>query len=326
MNALSMNAKSSRETPEHDGLWNVNELEDKAVRPVQWGQTGSGVFKALSTTRKKLKPGVYAITLDKNDGASVFIQKETAGDDLILLGGSKAKEVIDEIKSFWSLAERFKERGFLHRRGYLLYGPQGTGKSSIIQQVAKDTIERDGVVFLCANPAFFSQALRTFRDIEPARPIMCVFEDIDAIIKRYGEDELLSILDGANQINTVLNLASTNYPEVLDRRIISRPRRFDRVYKIGPPSIQMRSEYMKSKLPKGEPLKKWLKATEGLSFAGMTEALISVLCFGNDLNGTIKILTDIEHGHPSSEDFGYASIGFEKNEPSNETMSVDLDD
>lgn len=298
-------------SPEHSGTWSVSELEDKAIRPVQWGQTGAGIFKALSTTRKKLKAGVYAISRDNNDGAMVFIKKETRNDELILLRDSQAKAVIDEVRSFWELEEKFKQNGFLHRRGYMLYGPQGTGKSSIVQQVVNDTISRDGVVFLCANPSFFSSAISTFRDVEPTRPILCVFEDIDAIIKRYGEDELLSILDGANQINTVLNLATTNYPELLDRRIISRPRRFDRIYKIGPPDRKTRSEFLKKKLPKNQSAKKWLLATEGLSFAGMSEALISVLCLGNNLDETVKVLTNIENGHPSSEDFGKASeIGF----------------
>lgn len=315
--------KKQESSLEHHGVWGTDDIEDKVVRPVQWGQMGAGVFKALSTTRRRLKAGVYAVSRDNNDGSMIFIKKETHCDDIILLEDSQSKKIIDEIRSFWSLADKFKQNGFLHRRGYMLYGPAGTGKSVIVQQIVNDTITRDGVVFVCANPVFFSMALATFRDVEPERPILCVFEDIDAIIKRYGEDELLSILDGANQINTVLNIASTNYPETLDRRIISRPRRFDRVYKIGPPDQKTRSEFLKHKLPKGQALKEWLKATEGLSFAGMTEALISVLCLGNKLKDTVKILTDIENGHPSSEDFGTAGgLGFSNDEDSEDEAVV----
>jgi SpoVK/Ycf46/Vps4 family AAA+-type ATPase len=142
--------------------------------------------------------------------------------------------------------------------------------------------------------------------------MVCIFEDIDAIIKRYGEDLLLSVLDGSNMVDRVLNIGTTNYPEHLDKRIVSRPRRFDRVIKISAPNKKIRKEFLAKKLPKGEDVEKWVRMTEGLSFAGMTEAIISVTCLGNKFEDTIKILTDLENGHPSSGDFGTkVPLGFD---------------
>ena len=63
-------------------------------------------------------------------------------------------------------------------------------------------------------------ALKVFREIEPNRSIIYIFEDIDSIIEHHGEDEILSVLDGEMQVNKVLNIATTNYPERLDRRIV----------------------------------------------------------------------------------------------------------
>ena len=57
------------------------------------------------------------------------------------------------------------------------------------------------------------------RSIEPDTQIVCLFEDIDAYIGTYGEEEILSLLDGETQINKVLNVATTNYPRKLDQRI-----------------------------------------------------------------------------------------------------------
>lgn len=309
---------------EEEGVWDLGELEDKATKPNQWGAVGSKTFKALTTTRKHLTPGAYSIMLDNNDGQPIFFQKAVKSDDLIRFAGSIADAVLKEIDEFWNKAAVFKKAGFLHRRGYLLYGPQGTGKSSIVQRIIGDVVKRGGVVFYCENPKFFSKGLSTFRQVEPDRPLVCVFEDIDAIIKRYGEDELLSILDGGNQVDTVLNLATTNYPELLDKRIISRPRRFDRVHKILAPDDTIRTQYLKKKLPKNQNLKEWVKKTKGLSFAGMTEALISVTCLGNKLDPTIKILRDIEKGHPSSDDFGSkVGLGFDQKEEDDDLDRVE---
>lgn len=291
---------------------------DKALRPTQWGVIQTDTYKALSVTRRRLTPGAYTITRDNQDMQPIFFKKDVKSDETLMSEGLSS-QIIREVQEFWAKGDTFQKHGFLHSRGYLLYGGQGVGKSSIVHQVMVDTIGKGGVVFICGNPTFFMLGLKVFRQTEPDRPIVCVFEDIDAIIKKYGEDDLLSILDGANQVDKVLNIATTNYPETLDRRIISRPRRFDRVYKIEAPDEGVRRSYLKSKLPKTEKLDKWVKKTKGVSFAGLAEAIISVLCLGNGFEETMKILKDMENGHPSSSDFG--NLGFGAN---NEVDEVEV--
>ena len=296
-----------------EGIWDKDQLkknedEDKALRPTQWGAIQTDTYKALSVTRQRLSPGAYTITRDMNDGQPIFVKKDIVADKGLVSEGLSAK-IITEIKDFWKKGDLFKKHGFLHSRGYLLYGSAGVGKTSIVHQIMQDIIADGGIVFICGNPTFFMSGLKVFRQTEPERKAVCVFEDIDAIIKKYGDDDLLSILDGANQVNSVLNIATTNYPETLDKRIINRPRRFDRVYKIEAPGEAIRRAYLKSKLPKGQSLERWIKKTNGVSFAGLAEALISVLCLGNELDDTIKVLTDLEGGHPSSQDFGQIGFG-----------------
>jgi len=293
------------------GVWGLEELEDKVGKPTQWGIVGSRTYKGFPSTHETLPAGAYTVTMDRNDNQAIFKKKSIKTDEIMRFKDSLNDRIFNEIQTFWGTKKKFKDVGVLHRRGYLLYGPQGTGKTSIVQQVMTDVIENGGLVMICENPKFFNQALSTFRRAEPNRQLVCIFEDIDAIIKRYGEDELLSILDGANMVDFVLNIATTNYPELLDRRIVSRPRRFDRVIKILNPSKKVRTAYLRKKLPKKYNLAKWVKATGELSFAGITEAIISVVCLGNSLDETIEILTDLEKGHPSSEDFGKeGGLGF----------------
>lgn len=305
-----------RGVPGDDGIWDINELEEKIIKPNQWGLVGSRSFKAFSVTHTRVPAGAYFITKDNRDGSIIFVKKEIHTDDIMAFEGGLAQKIYKEIGAFWKTQEKFASFGFLHRRGYMLYGPQGTGKSSIVREICNDVIARGGVVLFCDNPRLFGEGLTIFRQVEDTRPVVCVFEDIDAIIKKYGDSELLQILDGDNQIDYVLNIATTNYPETLDKRIISRPRRFDRLYKILAPDDRIRIQYLKKKLGKisAKEFKRWEEQTRGVSFAGLTEAIISVMCLGNSLEETVKILTDIENGHPSSDDFGTKIMGFGEGE------------
>lgn len=316
-----MSNPSSREgTPLEQGIWNINEIEEEVIKPNQWGAIGARTFKAFSVTHQKLPRGCYSVSKDKSDERIIFVGKYIKSDQIMRFKGDMTDRLLGEIASFWDREQKFVDNGFLHRRGYLLYGSAGTGKSSIVWQIAQDVIQREGVVFVCDNPKFFAEGLKVFRNVESRRPIVCVFEDIDAIINKYGETDILSLLDGDNQVDRVLNLATSNYPERLDKRIVGRPRRFDRICKIASPDDTVRNAFLKSKLPKGQNLKRWIKKTRGLSFAALTESLISVLCLGNDLDSTTEILKDLESKTPKSSDFGI-DIGFgqgEVDEPDDE--------
>ena len=147
--------------------------------------------------------------------------------------------------------------------------------------------------------------MEKFRAVEPVRPIVCVFEDIDAIIEHNGESDLLQWLDGNHQVDKAVNLASTNYPEKLDRRIISRPRRFDRVLRIESPDARLRAAYFARKLPDQAPEERlrWVRLTEGLPFASLAELIISVCCLGNDVEESVALLKSLDEHAPTSQEF-----------------------
>ncbi len=296
-----------------DGVWDLSDVEEKVADSTQWGLVGAKTYKGFPRTQNSLPAGVYSITIDRNDDRPIYVRRDVQTDDILALQESITKSVIQEIEVFWSKETLFTSLGFLHRRGYLFYGPQGTGKSSVVKQIMEDVVKRGGLVFLCDNPKFLNLALVTLRQAEPSRSLVCVFEDIDAIIAKYGEDDLLSVLDGANMINHCLNLATTNYPEKLDRRIVSRPRRFDRVIKIDVPSEAIRREFLKAQLPKlkkGQ-IEELVTKTQRLSLAALSELIISVYCLGNGLDDTIAILMALADGAPSSSEFLQGSaIGF----------------
>lgn len=274
----------------------------------QWAICGSGQFIGIQKTQKTLTPGVYKAKIRNEE--VVMCKSDINVDSLMEFPNSASDKILSEINGFWDKEDMFKKYGFLHRRGYLVYGPPGGGKTSLIQQIIKKIIQRKGLVFLCDNPQILGLALATFREIEPDRNIVCIFEDLDTIIETYGEDTMLSILDGEMQVDKVLNIATTNYPEKLDKRLVGRPRRFDRVIRIGMPDDIVRRLYFSEKLSiEKDDLTEWVDKTDNFSFAAMAELVISVKCLGYTLDESVKTLRALLNNKPSSSGDG-KPIGF----------------
>lgn len=246
----------------------------------QWEPAGNGTFYPTASTIPKLESGYYEFQYTQR--GLMFRKQGLNTDELLNLADSKSTEIMAEISKFWSAEtkEKFKKKNYLHRRGFLLHGPPGSGKTSIVQLVIDFVTKNDGLVFSCTNPDMMEEGLRLLRAVEPVRPVVCLFEDIDSLIENYGESELLHLLDGENQIDHVLNVATTNFLKKLPERIRMRPRRFDRSFEIGLPNAKMREAYLKVKHSELTPeeMKIWVKETNKFSFAAMTDLVISVTC------------------------------------------------
>jgi len=277
----------------------------RTTSDLQW-TLGGGAFNVCGRTVGRLPAGAYTPFLD-NCGESHFKPHQLHTDDLIEFPETVSARVLDEVERFWSMGQRFARFGFAHRRGYLFYGKQGCGKSSLIHQIISRIVGAGHVAFFCNSyPHGMATALGRFREVEPERPVVCVFEDIDAIIEHYGDSELLQLLDGNAQVNRVVNVASANYPEKLDRRIIARPRRFDRLIKIGSPDAGLRQAFFAKKMPEmpAALLARWVELSAGLPFAALTELIISVECLGNELEESARMLHELDKATPSSDQLG----------------------
>ena len=130
----------------------------------------------------------------------------------------------------------------------MFHGPPGGGKSTLVNLIISDVIEKGGIALQFSDPKLFNIGIRHFRQIEPDRPLVIIMEDIDALIGGEDKNEslLLNILDGTDQIDNVIFLATTNYPDKLEQRIIDRPSRFDRVIEIKSPPETVRRSYLSS--------------------------------------------------------------------------------
>lgn len=281
------------------------DIEKKPQSFTQWAQVLDGKFVITGSTMNKLPSGAYEI--QTTDSGFLFTKQTLHVDELIDFDDSKMSAVLEEIGRFWDRHSIFQQYKFLHRRGYLFYGPAGSGKTCLVQQIIADIVRRDGLAFyINTAPRIAADGLRdALRRVEPDRPIVCVLEDIDAIIRYHGESDVLSFLDGEIQVDRIITIATTNYPEQLDRRIIARPRRFDRLVYVGMPDANIRRKYFKSKLlnMSDDEIEQWVDISDEFSFAALSDLIISVKCLGNDLQTTAKQLADLLKSKPSSEKF-----------------------
>lgn len=300
----------------------VNRLTVRNDFGFQWMLTGPNTFQVCGRTTHELPAGAYSCSQD-NCGHPVYTGKEMGSDEMIEFPDSLPAKIMEELERFWSMGDRFAKMGFLHRRGYLLYGKQGCGKSSLINQIVSRIVSEGNLAFYCDHPYVFVRCMEKFRQVEPTRPIVCIFEDIDAIIENHGDSELLQWLDGASQVDKAVNIATTNYPEKLDKRIVSRPRRFDRIMRIDAPDDRMRRAYFARKMPElsVSELDYWTTLSNDIPFAGLAELVISVCCLGNGLEESAKLLREIDAQTPSSLEFANSAPA-----PSMPTPADDLDE
>lgn len=267
----------------------------------RWAQSDD-VFWPASETCERLDPAFYRFEALPNIGAC--LRKATiTTDGLIHLPDTVGEKVIGEFKTFWGLRERFAERGFLHKRGILLWGPPGSGKTTSLMLMAQEIVEKQkGIVCQIDDPGLAAVCLGFIRKIEPDRPIVAMLEDLDALVQRHGENNFLALLDGETQVDRVVYVATTNYPERLDKRFVDRPSRFDTVEFIGMPSAAARRVYLSAKEPSlsSRELDRWVQDTEGFSVAHLRELVILVKCFDRSLDSAISRLESMRI-KPSSD-------------------------
>lgn len=277
----------------------------------QWSTEDDIKFRPVSHTVSELIPGVYEIGC--SDSGLYFTKIPIRTEGVLQFPDSKSSAILEEISKFWEREPVFKQYGFTHKRGILLWGPPGSGKSCTIQLIIDDVVKRNGVVLRFTQPSIFMNALRDFRKIQPDTPVVVTMEDIDSIIKNFSESEVLNIIDGIHEIDKIVFLATTNYPEQLGARIINRPSRFDKRFKIGMPNFESRKIYF-NYLFKGESngynIDKWAKDTVDFSIAHLKELFVAVVILGDNYIDALETLRNMKE---PIEDESNQNIGFVQN-------------
>jgi SpoVK/Ycf46/Vps4 family AAA+-type ATPase len=234
-------------------------------------------------------------------------------DDLLKLPDDSVSTLLEEFKLFWTRKKEFKKRGFTFKRGMLMWGPPGSGKTSGIWQMTEAIVkDNDGIVIFANEPSLTAACVAAARNIEPKRPMICVFEDIDAMVENNGEAGYLSLLDGETAVSNVVYVATTNYPERLDRRFVDRPSRFDTIMYVGMPSEAARRMYFKIKEPEldDETLERWVRKTDQYSVAHLREVIIAIKCLGQNESDVFARLNKMRDEVLKADDYKRGKVGF----------------
>jgi len=288
-----------------------DEQSTVAQRASMWSKTGPAYFPTEDTT-DTLFPGQYTVEYSHGRGL-YFRRKPVQIDNLLVLPDSTTEEIVGGIEHFWTKQDVFNDLGFLWKRGVLLYGPPGGGKTSTLQLITKKIIQKGGISVYVKDPKMTAEGLEVLRRIEPNRPIVVLLEDIDAIQEKHGDHDVLAMLDGELQINNVVFIATTNYPETLEDRIVNRPSRFDVVRQIGMPSAEARRLYLSTmnkrlRNNKAE-LEEWVEASHDFSIAHLKEMIVAVEALDQSVEEVLERLNKMKD-RPSSDDDYESDFGF----------------
>lgn len=290
----------------------------------QWSVLQNDQFAPSYVSIPKVPSGLYEMKWNSPLQTWVIAKQDLNIDELYELPSPEIESILNDIKIFWRKRETYRKYNFVHKRGILLYGDPGCGKSGIIQLCVKNLIEdENGIVINIKEDEDFKAFIDfvpTIRTIEPDRPLIVILEDIDSLAgeDRYSTTKLLNILDGVKQIENVVYIATTNYPEKLQERITNRPSRFDRRYEVQMPSREIREAYIKNKLSK-EDLKKidmevWLDSSEDMSLSHLKELVISVIVMGKDFEESLTSLNSLSEKPKIKGGKKKSSIGFSREE------------
>lgn len=281
----------------------------------QWALGGNGRFMPVGSTAHKLPAGVYETFAAP--GMWGLEKINVASDGIYLLPDMATETVLNEVETFWKSEEKYRKHNLLYKRGIILWGPPGGGKSVAVKLLMNKLIERDGIVVLVNSVNLAVLCLKAIRRIEPNRNLIVVFEDIDEIINFNSEAGVLSMLDGENNIDNILHIATTNYPERLGARIINRPSRFDRRVYVGMPSDDARRDYLIKATNNGldhEALEKWVNDTKEMSIAHLRELVAAVYCLDQPYEDVRDRLKQMAVPVKAGEDgFKRKNVGFKGN-------------
>jgi transitional endoplasmic reticulum ATPase len=213
--------------------------------------------------------------------------------DVILSPGMK-QNLISDVQGFFDNQALYKEFAVPWKRGVILHGVPGNGKTVSIKALMAELYTRPEPI-----PSLYVKSFETncqteqysirqiFQQARSMAPCLLIFEDLDSLVSDDIRSYFLNEVDGLESNDGILMIGSTNHLDKLDPAISKRPSRFDRKYHFKIPGEEERKayvEYWRKKLLKNETVEfpeelcgVIAKLSEGFSFAYLKELFVMAL-------------------------------------------------
>jgi ATP-dependent 26S proteasome regulatory subunit len=154
---------------------------------------------------------------------------EYRNEDTLILDEVIKKDLFDDLNEFITSKEDYKNYGIPYKRNYLFHGPPGTGKSSLINIMAKISNRSIYIIPYSSdiNDSIFCEALNSIDD----ENAILLIEDIDCMFSENSNislSSMLNILDGVSSVKSLITVITTNHIDKLGT-VITRPGRIDKI-------------------------------------------------------------------------------------------------
>lgn len=198
--------------------------------------------------------------------------EDSSWDDVILNKQMK-DSLIEDVQGFFDNQALYKKLAVPWKRGVIMHGVPGNGKTISIKALINSLSKRaEPVPSLyvknfdsCHGPKY---SIRTiFSHARIMAPCLLVFEDLDSLVTNKTRSYFLNEVDGLESNDGILMIGSTNHLEKLDPAISKRPSRFDRKYHFRVPDFEERVLYAKF----------WMRKLEGSQLVEFPEGLCEVV-------------------------------------------------
>jgi len=202
-------------------------------------ENGEVLFSEYDTIKstKKLEQGSYRVNYEEYPDHIVTLKVDSDFETPKTHSFSGKKKLDTLFSSFFDkkILETVESMGFCHKVGVLLYGTEGTGKSTIIKHYCSKAIkDNKAIVFhLIYKGSYISKCwefIQSIRGIQ-SNPIIVVFDEFD---QQMNENEgfLKTAIDGNMSISNCIFFAATNYIDEIPKAMKNRPSRFKYSLKI----------------------------------------------------------------------------------------------
>lgn len=216
----------------------------------------------------------------------------------IILPAGVLERIERESIGFSTHAERLHAAGRHLKRGMLLHGAPGTGKTLTAMYLAGRMPDRTVLLITGRSMGLLEQACAMARMLQPATIIL---EDVDLIAEERTRQnggcapllfELLNQMDGLADDADILFVLTTNRPDLLEPALAARPGRIDQAVEVPAPDTECRRrlfELYSRNLKVSAPIEAYIERTAGASAAFIRELLRKAALFAADDGGELEV-------------------------------------